>query len=140
MKIIIYSALVLLLSSGCAIMHHTQVSEVDSKIVLSGKRFEILVSEVGVNFKEIGNLAQSLTRHKKTGSDIKNVQEAISLFQMGPRTGNPVFTDLYADKIFRLLKQKCSSGKISGLTSIRETAKYPLVSGEIVKIIGYCKS
>jgi len=140
MKFLIYTLLVLLLSSGCSIMHHAQLSEVDSRIVFKGKRFEILVSELGVNFKEVGDLAQGLTQHSKTGGDLKKLQEAISLFQMGPRTGNSVFDDKYADKIFRLLKQKCPSGKMSGITSIRETAKYPLVSGEIVKIIGYCKS
>ena len=140
MKFSIYTLFVLFLSTGCSIMHHAQLSEVDSKIVLNGKRFEILVSEIGVNFKEIGNLAQGLTRHGKTGRDMKKLQQAISMFQMGPRTGNHIFDDKYADKIFRLLKQKCPSGKMSGLNSIRETAKYPLVSGEIVKITGYCKS
>ena len=125
--------------NACAIMHHTQVGEVDSKIVLKGRKFEILLSETGVNFKEAANIGKALTRHGKTKRDIGKVQEFISLFQMGPRTGNHVFTDSYADKIFDLLKQRCASGKISGLTSIRETAKYPVVSGEIVRIIGYCK-
>jgi hypothetical protein len=128
-----------LLLSSCAIMHHTQLGEVDSDIVLNGRKFEVLVSEAGVSFKEAADIGQALTKHQKTSDDIANLQEILSLFQMGPRTGNHVFSDSYADQLFKMLKRECPSGKVSGLTSVRETAKYPVVSGEIVKIIGYCK-
>ena len=58
---------------------------------------------------------------------------------MGPRTGEPVWSsDTYADKVYLGLYEKCPSGQITGLTSIREINKYPVVSGEIVKITGFC--
>ena len=141
MEILAKITLVLLsvLLSSCAIMHHTQLGEVDSDIVLNGRKFEVLVSETGVSFKEAADIGQALTNHQKTSNDIGQAQEILALFQMGPRTGNHTFSDNYADKIFKMLKKECPSGKVSGLTSIRETAKYPVVSGEIVKIIGYCK-
>lgn len=126
-------------SVGCAILHHTQVGDVDSALVKEGRRFEILVSETGFNFKEAGEAGKLLTRDAKTQSDIGNAQAILSLFQMGPRTGNQVFSPEYADKIFDLIRKECPSGRYSGLTSIRETAKYPVVSGEIVKITGYCQ-
>ena len=120
-------------------MHHTQVGEVDSKIVLEGTKFEILVSETGFNFKEAANVGQALSKSDKTKEDIGQAQAILSLFQMGPRTGNHVFSPKYADKLFSLIRKECPSGRISGLTSVRETAKYPVISGEIVKIIGYCR-
>ncbi|HRK06692.1 MAG TPA: hypothetical protein PLZ57_02890 [Pseudobdellovibrionaceae bacterium] len=128
-----------MLLSGCAIMHHTQVGEIDSQAVLKGRRFEILISETGVNFDEAARVGKALTQHQQTRDDIGGVAGIISLFQMGPRTGNQVFSPMYADKAFDLIRKECPRGVVSGLVSIRETAKYPVVSGEIVKIIGYCR-
>ena len=136
-KLLIYTSFLML--NACAIMHHTQVGEVDSKVVLEGRRFELLVSEMGYNFKEAADIGQALTKHQGTKDQIGDAQAILSLFQMGPRTGNHVFSDEFADVIFSALKKECPSGKYSGLTSVRETAKYPVVSGEIVKIIGYCQ-
>lgn len=122
---------------GCAFMHHTQLGDIDSKIVSKGRKFEILLSETGVNLQEAAAIGSALTRHQKTSESIGNVGAIIGLFQMGPRTGNPVYDDKYADKLFDLLQKECR-GTVTGLMSIRETAKYPVVSGEIVKIVGYC--
>lgn len=123
---------------GCAIMHHTQIGEVDSDLVLRGRRFEVIISETGVNLSEAANITKAFTRNQKTRDGIQKVQDVIALFQMGPRTGNPVFSEEYADMMFSLMQKECPSGKMSGLTSIRETAKYPVISGEIVKIVGFC--
>lgn len=45
---------------GCTVMHHTQISEVDSRIVRQGERFELLVSETGVNLDEAGGVANDI--------------------------------------------------------------------------------
>lgn len=137
MKYIIQTIIGVLLS-GCAVLHSTQISEVDSQAVKQGQLFEILVSETGVNLQEATDIAKAFTQSKETQNQMKEIQDIISMFQMGPRTGNMVFSDQYADAMVPLLMQKCPSGKISGLMSIRETNKYPVVSGEIVKVIGYC--
>ncbi len=134
--IIIFLSAMLL--SGCSILHKTQLSEIDSKAVTHGQRFEILLSETGVNLKEAAQIAKAFTNSKETSSQIKEVEQFISYFQMGPRTGNMVFNDRYADAVPKILLTKCPSGHISSLMSIRETAKYPVVSGEIIKLIGYC--
>lgn len=130
------SLLFFLLLNACAYIHHVQVGEVDSNIVLKGRKFEILVSESGINFREAAEIGKVLSKDYQA---IENAHLVLSLFQSGPRTGNHVFSEAYADKIFGLLKKECLSGRVSGLISIRETAKYPVVSGEIVKLIGYCK-
>lgn len=122
---------------GCAFLHHAQLGEIDSTVVSKGRKFEILLSETGVNLQEAAAIGAAITRHQKTSEAIGNVGAIIGLFQMGPRTGNPVYDDKYADKLFDLLQKECR-GTVTGLMSIRETAKYPVVSGEIVKIVGYC--
>jgi len=123
-------------------MHHTQVGEVDSKTVLRGQRFEILVNELGFNTKELVGTGAAVARasgDSNAANNIEGVGAIIALFQMGPKTGKPTFTDQYADNIYYSILDKCPSGKVSGLTSVREMASYPVVSGEIVRIIGYCK-
>lgn len=125
---------------SCAILHSTQITDIDSATVKNGSRFNILLSETGVNLKEASKIAQAITNDQKTRQDIKELNAIISLFQMGPTTGNMVFNDTYADYVVDLLRAKCPSGKISGLMSIRETAKYPVVSGEIVRLVGYCQN
>ena len=129
--------LVFLSCTGCAVMHHTQVGEVDSEVVLEGERFELLLSEVGVNVDEAAVIAAAVAG-KRASKQVGAVQDIIKMFQMGPRTGNPVFDEAYSDRIITLLKKACPSGRLSGLISIRETAKYPVVSGELVKLVGYC--
>ncbi|MFN8792621.1 MAG: hypothetical protein ACK5Y2_14290 [Bdellovibrionales bacterium] len=131
-------ALALGLSSGCAILHQFQISSIDSKTVLNGQKFEIIVSETGVNLQEATDTAKLFTQSQKTQDQMQEIQNIIAMFQMGPRTGNMVFNEKYADSIMRAIQMKCPSGKISGLSSIREMAKYPVVSGEIVRITGYC--
>jgi hypothetical protein len=124
--------------SACAIMHHTQIGEVDSRVVAYGQPFEILLSEVGVNLQEAGEILKATTRNSNAHKNIEGAQAIIALFQMGPKTGNPVYSDDYADPMFNIMRTKCPSGIYSGLTVVRETNKYPVVSGEIVKIKGYC--
>ena len=126
-----------LLVSSCAQLHHVQISDIDNR-QSSGAPFSVKVSETGVNLQEAASVAKSMTRNKKAREDIDNLESIIALFQMGPRTGNMVFDVTYAEGILDLVKSECQSGKITGLTSIRETRKYPVISGEIIKINGYC--
>ena len=96
------------------------------------------MSETGIDLGEATKIGQSLTRNKKAGEQMQAVNDIISLFQMGPRTGNLVYNDSYAEGLLLRLYETCPSGKITGLSSIRESRKYPVISGEIVKITGYC--
>ncbi len=124
--------------SGCTFLHHHQISEVDSQVVREGRRFEVLISETGVNIQEAVGIAKNLGNHSKTNKDIGKAGDIIGLFQMGPRTGNQVYTDAFSDSLVDQVLSRCPHGRISGLSFTRESAKYPVVSGEIVKVIGYC--
>lgn len=129
--------ILLSLLSSCAVVHHVQVGDIESKRNYVRMPFEMKVSETGIDFKEAGNLTQALAKNQ-TGNQVKQIADIIALFQMGPITGNPIFNEKYSDGLAKSIYTKCPSGNITGLVMIRETAKYPVVSGEIMKIKGYC--
>jgi hypothetical protein len=118
---------------GCATLHQAQLDEIDAS---RGRLepFELHVSEVGVNVKEAGELASAATRSRGP-SQLANV---VALFQTGPKTGNVVFDDDFADVIAAKILERCPSGRVTGLMSLRESTKYYAVSGEYVTVRGYC--
>jgi hypothetical protein len=125
--------------TGCAFVHHHQVGEIKSPPNHVLKKFEILVAETGFSIQEAGTAAKYMAGDKKTGDAAESIAAIVSLFQMGPRTGNPVWSsEKYADGLFEKLYEKCPSGQVTALDSTRETNKYPVVSGEIIKVTGYC--
>lgn len=124
--------------NGCAMLWHVQVGEVDSRTPnhAAWVPFEVMVSETGVSVEEAGKVAKAIGG--RGGQDANQVAQFIQMFQIGPRTGNPVYTERYAEKLIYLLHEKCPSGRVTGLVSVREMRKYPVISGEIVKVTGYC--
>ena len=125
----------MLLLASCAIKHHVQISDIERRPGKKLEPFEVLISETGVNIEEAGKIISDLTKDNDRANEIA---KTIAMFQMGPRTGNHVFNEKYADVIPELVLKKCPSGKVTGLLMIRETNKYPVVSGEIIKVTGYC--
>ena len=119
--------------SSCAYVYQVQVGDIDDYEFFESSPFEIKVNETGFNLEEGGEIAEAL------GSDSgKEVGDLMGMFQMGPRTGNPVYNERYAEDLLFLIKQKFPNGRVSGLTSIREQRRYPVISGEIVKVTGHC--
>jgi len=127
-----------LITGGCAILHSVQLGDIESKTVLSGQPFEIKLNEIGINTAEAADIAEAIAKTSGYGNEVSAIGDIIELFQMGPRTGNPVFRVDYSDQIAERILQECPSGQVTGLMAIRETAKYPVISGEIVRLIGYC--
>lgn len=128
----------LLLLQSCAFLHHAQVGEIKYKKNHVRMPFEIKVSETGFDVQELGDIAGSLSNGNDAAGTTKEIADIIGMFQMGPRTGKPTYNEKYADSIAKAIYQKCPSGDITGLVMIREMASYPVISGEIVKIKGYC--
>lgn len=139
----IFKSLCLILvmwNSACAVHHHIQIGTIDNRF--QGKTeehipFEIMVSEKGVSLEDIKTIG------KVVGGDVgdsgSKAAEFLGYFQMGPRTGNPVYNLHYAENLQQEIFKKCPSGKVTNLVSYRETMKYPVISGEIVKIRGVCR-
>ncbi len=136
MKKIIGLLALAFLSSSCAVLHHVQVGNIDNRATDVAIPFEILMSEMGVSTEEIGALANAASSSGK--SDAGNLAAIISLFQVGPKTGVQVYNERYAERLVYEIHQKCPTGRVTGLMSIREMRKYPVISGEIVKVTGYC--
>jgi hypothetical protein len=130
---------VLALVQGCAVLHSAQVGDIDSQTVMNGKRFEIKLVEVGVDIDGARDLASDIGKSYGRQKETDTVGDAIQISNLGPTTGNPVFRVDYSDHLIERIKWECPSGKVSGLISVRETSKYGLVSGEYVKLIGYCE-
>ena len=118
---------------GCASLHHAQLDEIDAQ---SGhlRPFEIHVSETGVNTKAVGTVA-SVALRSSTPSKLADV---VALFQFGPKTGDVVFDDKFADSVAQQILNECPSARVTGLVSMRESTKYYAVSGEYVTVRGFC--
>jgi hypothetical protein len=124
--------------SGCAILHHVQVGSIDNRTsdaVLIP--FEIKMSETGISTEEIGKIARATK--SRGGDDVAGAAGILSLFQMGPKTGNLTYNENYAKNLVYEIHQRCPSGQVTGLMSVREMRKYPAISGEIVKVTGFCR-
>lgn len=122
--------------TGCAFLHHVQIGDIDNRKPKQMKPVEVKVSETGVDLQEAGRISKAISEDR--GKQIDDMMQIIGLFQMGPRTGAPVFSVSYIKDVHKLLRSECSKGYLTGINSIRETRKYPVISGEIVKVTAYC--
>lgn len=126
------------LCTGCAVLHRTQLSDIDSA---AGKPISIKVSENTINFAEVGAIMKGVGGVAKS-SALKKAGDAFALyttlFQYGPRTGAPVYNELYARDIAERLVTQCPGGRLTNITSLRESREYPVVKGEIVRIDATC--
>lgn len=136
MRLLLFIALALS-SGGCAVLHHAQIGDIDARSRKAKSKVDVKISETGINIREANEILRRLgnARWAKQSDDLAGI---VGLFQLGPKTGNPVYTSDYARPVFELLYAKCASGQISNLAIIRETRKYPVVSGEIIKVTGDC--
>ena len=123
---------------GCAILHKVQLSDVDARSEYVMVPFDIKVSETGVDLNDVSNIQRGLFNNSQEANAIGDAAAILALFQQGPRTGAPVYSDTYALKLVYALHQQCPDGRVTGLMSVRETRKYPVISGEIVKVNGFC--
>lgn len=127
----------MLLLTACAQLHHVQIGEIHNHPGFVKKPFDIKISESGFSLEEAAGISKAVL-NKRGGDTVGSIAAVVGLFQQGPRTGNPVYVNNYARGLVQVLYEKCPSGKITGLMSIRESRKYPVISGEIVKVTGYC--
>lgn len=114
-----------------------QIGDIESSSDYSSVPFEIKVSEFGIDLNDAKAVSQVLM-NKKDSQQANDALAFLQYFQMGPHTGAGVFSIAYVDHLEEKIRTKCPSGRITGVMSIRETAQYPVIKGEIVKIKGFC--
>jgi hypothetical protein len=118
---------------GCVSLHRAQIDEIDTT---QGrlKPFEVHVSETGVSVQGIGAVASVAARSAKPSQ----IAAIVSLFEFGPKTGEVVFDDKFADNVADEILARCPSARVTGLMSLRESTSYYAVSGEYVTVRGFC--
>jgi hypothetical protein len=119
--------------TGCSTLHRAQLDEIDARQG-SLRPFEIHVSETGISTRAIGTIA-SVAAHSARPAQLAGI---ISLFEFGPKTGEVVFDDTFADNVAEQILAACPSARVTGLMSLRESTSYYAVSGEYVTVRGFC--
>ena len=137
MKILVLIFCAACILVGCAQLHHVQVGEIESSPELISSPFEIKVSETGIDLGEARAISKGVL-HQTNSDPANDIIRFIQYFQMGPHTGAGVYSVSYVDHLENKIREQCPSGRITGLMSIRETAHYPVIKGEIIKIKGFC--
>ena len=128
--------LVLALTAGCARLDHVQIGSIDQS---QGELVPVSVrlSETGFDATAAAEIGLIASRGK-TAENFKQLRDILALINMGPRTGNPVFDDAYAQRLQEYLLVECPSGRLTGIRAIREAKTAGPVSGEIVGVDAYC--
>lgn len=137
MKLFKLKFLFFLFLSSCAVLHSVQIGDVESAPEYASVPFEIKVSEFGIDLNDVKATSQILL----SKNDSKQTNDALAFlqyFQMGPHTGAGVYSISYVDHMEEKIRTQCPSGRVTGIMSIRESAEYPIVKGEIIKIKGFC--
>ncbi len=126
-----------LLIGGCSQLHHVHIGEIDqSQGALTP--FTIEVNELGFDAAKAAEIGSEVAKSASTSDDLEFVAFILAISNFGPKTGNPVYNDTYAEKILSEVIKVCPSKKMTGLTSVREATNVGPVSGEVVRINGYC--
>jgi len=123
-------------ATGCARFHHYQLGDIDSTEGTLDP-ITIQVDETGFDLHEAAS-AGKLFVDDQGKERLSTAENVISLFQFGPATGDSTFNATWADGVVAKLRERCPSGRLTGVTTVRESTDYPVVSGEIVTIKGYC--
>ena len=124
------------LLAACARLDHVQIGQID-QTQGSLTPFTVQISELGFDGVTTAEIGRIVTK-EKAAQQFETVRNILALINMGPSTGNPVFDDGYAEKVMEYIYAECPTGKLTGLTSIREARTSGPISGEIVRISGYC--
>ncbi|MCJ8292985.1 MAG: hypothetical protein MJK15_01140 [Colwellia sp.] len=126
-----------LLLGGCSQLHHVHIGDIDQS---QGRLtpFTIEVNELGFDAAKAVEIGAGVAKSASTSEDLEFVALILAISNFGPKTGNPVYNDAYADQVLSEVIKVCPSKKITGLTSVREATNVGPVSGEVVRIKGYC--
>lgn len=124
-------------------MHRSAIGEREAPSS-SAQPIAVDVSDIGVDTRGIAKTGAAATRTvgRQSGT-MKNIAGGIEFLAwattQSPRTGNPTWDDLWADSISQQLRERCPDGVVTGIQTTRESASYPYVSGEIVRVRAYCE-
>jgi hypothetical protein len=125
---------------GCATVHRATISEI-RPVGNAGGSLDVKASETGFDVRGAAQTTRNLT-HRYGNSNARNAGSmlnfAVQMSSWSPATGNPTVSETWADAITVELRERCSGGRVSNIAVIRESASYPYISGEIVRVKAEC--
>ncbi|MFC3679213.1 hypothetical protein [Bacterioplanoides pacificum] len=132
-RLLIFAAIAM---AGCARLDSVQIGSIDqSQGALTP--VSVRLSETGFDAAASAELGRQLSRGQ-TSQQWKEIRDILALVNMGPRTGNPVYDENYAEQLLSFLRNECPSGELTGIRAIREAKTAGPVSGEIVAVDAFC--
>lgn len=128
--------LVLAMTAGCARLDHVQIGSIDQT---QGELVPVSVrlSETGFDATAAAEIGRIASRGQ-AAERLKQIRNILAMVNMGPRTGNPVYNEAYAQRLQEYLLVECPTGRLTGIRAIREAKAAGPVSGEIVGVDAYC--
>lgn len=124
--------------SACAVMHRSAIGEVLPEPGATESRVELGVDDIGVDHANLAKDVANVAKNTGNNNFAKGIEFFVWATTFSPRTGNPTTTDTWADQLAMRLQQHCPNGRVSGIQTLRESAEYPYVSGEIVRVRAIC--
>ncbi|MBK6686899.1 MAG: hypothetical protein IPG45_20700 [Deltaproteobacteria bacterium] len=128
--------------SGCAVMHRTTIGERFNDADTANTDVDVITSAIGVDTQGLSELSQDSLRSSggSSGQQLAGIVAFVTwATSQSPRTGEPTATDDWAEANIPRLREQCVGGTLTGLQVVRESARYPYVSGEIVRVKGQCR-
>lgn len=125
---------------SCAVLYKVQLGDMDSG---QGKRTPVCVkvSETTVDFREAADISKRVGAANNSKA-LKGAGDAAEmytmLFQYGPRTGTPVYTETFAREVPERIFAECKNGYLTEIVSVRESRDYPVIKGQIVRVDATC--
>lgn len=132
----VFVILGIFLAAGCARLDSVQIGSIDQSHG-NLRPISVRISETGLDAAAAAEVARNLARGE-AAKQFEALRNILAAMNTGPRTGNPVFVEDYAEPLLGYLLNECPGGRITGVQSIREGKTYGVVSGEIVGAKAYC--
>ena len=120
----VFSLLTIALAfGGCVRVHHIQVASFDS--TAQGFPVEVVIDSLGVDVakiaKNIEKVNQLISRKKKPNNNVSNT---IAMFQLGPKTGAPIYDKTWGEQLLNQLLEKCPSARLENIYTQRLSTDY----------------
>ncbi len=112
----------LLMLSACAQIHHVQIGSIDN--TANGIPIEVVVKTVGVDAAKVVRTAENISQFGKKKKKNNKASNIVAMFQMGPKTGAPIYDEVWGEKLMTELHLKCPTAKLKNIHSIRTATDY----------------
>ena len=130
-----------IMQNSCAVLFKVQLSDIDGPAA-KGHIISVKASETTVDLAEVASISKNLgrsTKSKGLGQAGEGIDTYLALFQMGPKTGAPVYNEFYVRSVTEDLVAQCKNGRLTNIISVREAREYPVIKGQIVRIDALCQ-